>query len=354
MQTKFIKRVVILMVCGVFLGIGLSYRSESRPGVGLIGTALAQEPAPAAPAAEAPKAGWDKNKKPETFWDYWRQGGITMWPLLGTAIWATAVFIELLMRLRVKFVCPPNLVQEIYRTVLVKDYQKAWKIAKDNPSVFTRIFAAAIEKLPDGREAVDMAAVEAATNENNMFKSKNAYINLNATVAPLLGLFGTISGMVSAFNSMAFSGAVGDPSKLAGDIGEALITTYSGLVIAIPALFVYYLLGNRIKKVMEYVQRRLTMVFEEIKYEEIPADLVIVTKEMKLAYLVGDAAKAPEKKADKKAATGKAATGKQAAAEPPMPAEPAKAERVPCPNCSKEITVGVKKCPHCNTEMDWE
>lgn len=347
MQTRWFRFVMAMMVIGLLLG-----GTAQWTGLSFATTAYAQ--APATTDGGTAKGGWDKNQRPETFMDYWRQGGPTMWPLLGTAVWATAVLIELLIKLRIRIVCPVDIIQQLYQTLTVKDYQKAWKIGMDNPCVATRILCAALEKLPNGREAFDNAALESASNETNVFKGKNAYINLNSTIAPLLGLFGTISGMVGAFNSMAYSGAVGDPSKLAGDIGEALITTYTGLIIAIPGLCAYYILSNRIKKVMEYVQGRLTMLFDEIDFDNIPADLMIVTKEARMAYLGGGkvgmapAAMIPKTPAVK--AKAKMTSKPFVAPE----ATPAKEEHVACPNCSKEVTVGDKQCPHCNAELDWE
>jgi len=347
MQTQWFRFLMAMMVIGLLLG-----GTAQWTGLSFTTTAYAQ--APATTGEGAAKTGWDKNKKPETFMDYWRQGGPTMWPLLGTAVWATAVLIELLIKLRIRVACPSEIIQQLYQTLLVKDYQKAWKIGMDNPCVVTRILCTALEKLPNGQEAFDTTALESASNETNVFSSKNAYINLNATIAPLLGLFGTIAGMMGAFNSMAFSGAVGDPSKLAGDIGTALVTTYTGLAIAIPGLCAYYILGNRIKKVMEYVQGRLTMLFDEIDFDNIPDDLVIVTKEARMAYLGGgktgmaSGASAPKVPAVK----AKASTAAKPTAAPE--ATPAKEEHVACPNCSKEVTVGDKKCPHCNAELDWE
>lgn len=346
MRTRWLRFLMATMAIGLLLGTTAQWT-----GLGFTTTAYAQ--APSTTGGGAAQTVDEKNKKPETFMDYWRQGGTTMWPLLATAVWATAVLIELLMKLRIRVACPPEIIQKLYQTLLVKDYQKAWKIGMDNPCVATRILCAALEKLPNGREAFDTAALESASNETNVFKSKNAYINLNATIAPLLGLFGTISGMVGAFNSMAFSGAVGDPSKLAGDIGEALITTYTGLVVAIPGLCAYYLLGNRIKKIMEYIQTRLTMLFNEIDFDNIPADLVIVTKEARMAYLSGGKAGATSAvAAPQRAPAAKASAAVKPATVPE--ATPAKVEHVACPNCSKEVTVGDKKCRHCGSELDWE
>jgi biopolymer transport protein ExbB len=275
--------------------------------------------------------------------DYWSQGGPTMWPLLASLIWFTAVMIELLIKLRVRYFCPPAIVAGLQQALIVKDYQKAWRLATDNPSPLSKIVAAALEKLPQGKEAFEMAAAEVAANLNAEYKIKNAYISLNATIAPLLGLFGTISGMVGAFNSMAYSGAVGDPTKLAGDIGEALITTYAGLVIAIPAFCVFYILGNRQRQVLAGTQEIMTRLMDEVDFNNLPE--VVVTREMRAQTLGG--------------AAGAAAL--PAAPVPvvaPVPratmSMPVAEEAIACPSCGKHITAGIKKCPHCQIEIEWE
>ncbi len=266
-----------------------------------------------------PAAAWAQDVadgRPTTFMDYFKQGGMTMIPLSLCAIWAMAVFIEVLVRMRKKAFCPETVMQQVREALSVGDYQKAWKAAADSPSPLGRVLKAALAKLPKGRTAVEETAVEAASAVNGDFKIKLSYLSLNAGVAPMLGLFGTISGMIGAFNAMAFGGAVGDPTKLAGDIGEALITTYGGLVIAIPCMVAYFILLAHLKKVMTAVQDAFIEVLETVDFDSLPADLVVVPRD--------GAAAAPA------------------------------AEKVPCPNCKKEITVGVKTCPYCKTEMDWE
>ncbi len=277
---------------------------------------------------------------PTTFFDYWSQGGSTMWPLLGSLIWFTAVAIELLIKMRMKYFCPPAVVTALQQTLLVKDYQKAWRIASSNVSPLSAIVAAALEKLPQGKEAFEVAAAEAGANVNAEFKMKNSYISLNATIAPLLGLFGTMSGMVGAFNAMAYSGAVGDPTKLAGDIGEALITTYTGLVIAIPAFIAYYVLGNRLRKVLTGTQALVNQMMGEIDFSDLPE--VVVTREMRAQNLAGGS---PELLA--------AATPAVPAVSAAAPAAEA-AESAQCPQCQAPIAVGVKNCPKCGAEIEWE
>ena len=79
------------------------------------------------------------------------------------------------------------------------------------------------------------------------------YMNVIATIAPMVGLLGTVSGMIGAFQTIA-SGGMGKPELLAGDIGEALITTATGLVIGIPAMIAFFIMRNRLDARLESLE----------------------------------------------------------------------------------------------------
>ena len=326
MRKSFIKTTT-LMVCGVILGWGLV----------CVSSALAQESGGA--KKDLTSLSYKDGGPPSTFFDYYSQGGTTMWPLMATLIWTTAVVIELIIKLRAKYFCPPAVKDQLAQALIVKDYQKSWRIAIENPCHLSSIFAEAIEKLPQGKEAVELAAGEAAMNINDAYKMKNSYISLNATIAPLLGLFGTISGMVGAFNSMAYSGAVGDPTKLAGDIGEALITTYTGLVVAIPAFVAYYLFANRLRQILASTQNIMNQLLNEVDFNDLPE--VVVTREMKAEVLSGAAKASSGGQAAKKAPAGKTASQSVA-------------KDAECPQCKAAISVGMKQCSKCGAEIEWE
>ncbi len=300
-------------------------------------------------AQEAEKA----KGPPQTLMDYWELSGPTKWALVGSAIWCTALLIEILLRVRVKSFCPPEVLRQLTQSMMVKDYTKAWQFCMDNPSPLSRMIAPGLERIPKGEEAVKEAIGDAANIEFEKYKVKNSYLNLNATVNTLLGLFGTISGMIGAFNKMAYAGASGDPAKLAGDIGEALVVTWTGLAIAIIAMYLFYIMTNRLKAVTSGVQQHINALIEYINFSEVEPDMVIVPAAMRAAYESGGAGGAGGAAAAKAASS--AIKTSSAAKAPSAPVAAAvKEEHVPCPNCSKEVTVGAKKCPHCHSDIEWE
>lgn len=329
---------LLAALAAVLIMFGSEAFLSSDPGCGndfFITAALAQAPAPTARGGETPQG------PPETVGDYWRIAGITKWALLGSAIWITALIIELIIRGRVKGLCPPEAVAQLSSTLAVKDYVKAWQFCIDNPSPLAHAMAPAIEKIPQGAEAVSDAAMDYMSFQNNIFKIKCSYLNLNATVNTLLGLFGTISGMISAFNKMAYSGATGDPAKLAGSIGEALICTWVGLGLAIFSLYLFYVMTNRTKSAMTGMQNIITRLLGEIDFTSVTPDMEIVTSEMKARAMGGKGAAAAVSGPTAIRVTPRAPAGKSV-------------EMTQCPHCQHQVQIGAAKCPNCNSELEWE
>ncbi|MCX6992337.1 MAG: MotA/TolQ/ExbB proton channel family protein [Kiritimatiellaeota bacterium] len=315
---------------------------EGNDGSGLfITTAQAQAAAAGTEVQQGP---------PETLGDYFRGAGITKWPLVASLIWITSLVIELIIRARVSSLCPPTIVAQLSSAFAVKDYVKAWQLCIDTPSALSRAMAPAIEKIPQGATASADAAMDYMNFQNNIFKVKCSYLNLNATVNTLLGLFGTITGMISAFNKMAFSGATGDPAKLAGSIGEALICTWIGLGAAILSLYLFYVLTNRAKAAMTGMQNIITRLLDEVDFASITPDMEIVTREMKARALGGQAGGGASKAAA--VAVPKSKTAPRAPTAAPKAANAA--EMVQCPHCQHQIQVGTAKCPNCQSALEWE
>ncbi|PXA03296.1 hypothetical protein DDZ13_12795 [Coraliomargarita sinensis] len=118
-----------------------------------------------------------------------------------------------------------------------------------NNTLLGRALAPTIPKLDQDREKAEALFVENLEAEENSVSQWVTYLNVVASVAPMIGLLGTVSGMISAFQTIG-RGGMGRPELLAGDIGEALITTATGLTIGIPAMIAYFVLRNRLNSAM--------------------------------------------------------------------------------------------------------
>lgn len=130
-----------------------------------------------------------------------------------------------------------------------RDFNKSRAALESNNTLLGRALAPAITKLQTSHEKAETLFVENLEAEENSVSQWVTYLNVVASVAPMIGLLGTVSGMISAFQTIG-RGGMGRPELLAGDIGEALITTATGLVIGIPAMIAYFVLKNRLNTAM--------------------------------------------------------------------------------------------------------
>lgn len=141
------------------------------------------------------------------------------------------------------------------------DLEKGESGMAASKTLLGRALAPAIPKLANGREKAENLFVENLEAEENSVSQWVTYLNVVASVAPMIGLLGTVSGMISAFQTIG-RGGMGRPELLAGDIGEALITTATGLVIGIPAMIAYFVLKNRLNTAMIATAQAGTEVIE--------------------------------------------------------------------------------------------
>lgn len=202
-----------------------------------------------------------------------RQGGWAMWPL-GALMLACfyLCFLCWTLTARKKFL-PEGVAQALVPALRQRDFAAARAAAQRFDTVLTRLLAVGLVKgrkqVADGnREAIEAALVEASEAEENAVSQWVNYLNVIATVAPMVGLLGTVSGMISAFQTIGDKG-MGKPQELAGSIGEALITTATGLVIGIPAMIAYFYFRNRLTSRMIEVGQEAGVLIDEI---EVPAE----------------------------------------------------------------------------------
>ena len=159
--------------------------------------------------------------------------------------------------LRSKSLLRADLKRDLEAKLRDLDVAGAREICAENPSLMTSVLDAGLERLNECNFAPELVteAIEEAGNEQMVGYMKSiSYLSIIGATAPMLGLLGTVSGMIKAFQTMA-TGGMGKPELLAGNIGEALITTAAGLIIAIPAMIAYFIFKNNFIKSMSSMGR---------------------------------------------------------------------------------------------------
>ena len=223
------------------------------------GSATAQDdeaPAPAAAAPAAPAAGGgDAAEAPVQ-----RQSmlgfyfGALGWRYTIAFLFISFCFVALLvmnlMAARRDQIIPQALVDNFELQLNEKRYQEAFETAKADDSMLGKVLAAGMAQLKQGYGAATNAMQEAGTDENMKLEQRLGYIALIGTISPMVGLLGTVDGMVASFQVIAQSSTSPKPSELAQGISMALITTLVGLWLAIPAIAVHKLLGNRLSRLV--------------------------------------------------------------------------------------------------------
>lgn len=176
--------------------------------------------------------------------------------------------IDLYMKTGVKQFVTPAAVESFRSFFRAGDYRGAYAWAQANPGVLANVIHAGLKHAPGGKQASEDAMASAIIGENSKFQSKIAYLSVIGVIAPMIGLTGTVVGMIQAFAAMGQAGAA-DPSKLSGAIGHVLHATASGLAVAIPAFVFYYLIRNRVGHSIHELSEAANDLFRKFPYSHL-------------------------------------------------------------------------------------
>jgi len=278
-------------------------------------TGLAQDDA--APAAPANQSVFETIK----------EGGpliMLIWcAIIGTSVTMVTFIIQNIMQLRKTKLAPPPLIAALQQTILAGNYQEAWETCNANRNYLANVLKAGLTRIGRGKEAVEDAVAEHGLREATMLRTRNSYLSVIGVVSPMIGLLGTVIGMMGAFRVLAGSG-ISDPRALSGKIGEVLLATASGLFIAIPAFVSYYVFRNISQMCIVHADDVVNSLLIDIPFDELQG------------VQVGDNFN-----------TGGSAIAAGAR-------KVSIALTTACPICGGSVTPGVNPCPHCGSTLDWE
>lgn len=198
--------------------------------------------------------------------DLFDKGGVLIYPLLGLLLWAIGIIIYKGLALRRRLVINPQVVAHVEQLLIGRDVTEATVYCKQSPVPMTRILLAGIINYEKSEAELKEILEEAGRQEMPAIRSHLTALGTIASVAPLLGLLGTVIGMISVFEIISQESSI-NPSMLAGGISEALVTTAVGMVIAVPALAFHNFFINRLQHLvveMERISLRTVAVLKRV------------------------------------------------------------------------------------------
>jgi biopolymer transport protein ExbB len=242
--------------------------------------------------------------------------------ILTTSIIMVTLIIQLAISLRKEKLAPPPLVDSLRQLITSGNYQEAWETCNANRNYLANVLKSGLSRIGRGKDAVEGGLAEHGMREATLLRTRNSYLSVIGVVSPMIGLLGTVIGMMGAFAVLGASG-MGNPKELAAKISEVLLATAAGLFIAIPAFVAYYIFRNMSQASIVNADDIVNTLITDLPYDELAG------------MQVGE---------------NFAAAGAPMQAGIPTAAPAAAAS---CPVCAGSVVVGQSPCPHCGSVLSW-
>jgi biopolymer transport protein ExbB len=221
--------------------------ADEAGGGAVAAPAANNQPPAAAPAgpAPAPAAASEGGSGDNLLvWLFGALGVIYSVVFLALSIVFVSLLVMCILASRKENICPKELVDNFEEKLNAKDFQTAYEMARNDESVLGQVLSAGLARLNRGYNKAIEGMQEVGAEESLKLDQRLSYLALIGSIAPMIGLLGTVHGMIESFQTIAASTSTPKPSELATGISKALVTTLMGLLIAIPALTAYNVLKN--------------------------------------------------------------------------------------------------------------
>jgi len=246
-----------------------------------LGSASAAEgPAPSAPSAPAPSAPApsvgghgaaasespaDESAPGQSLGDILKAGGVIGMLIMLLSVAAVALVIEHVMTIRASVLMPPGLGEEVYDLLAAGKVGPADQRCQMQPSFLAHVLGAGLAEVDGGWPAVEKAVEDATAEQSARLFRKIEYLSVIGNIAPMMGLLGTVIGMIFAFREVADTQGAARAADLAEGIYLALVTTVEGLIVAIPSLAAFAVFRNRVDHLVAEVTYVAQHVFAPLK-----------------------------------------------------------------------------------------
>lgn len=205
--------------------------------------------------------------KKESLIDLYKQGGWVMHILLVASIAMVWLIIDIWLRTNKPKMTPPEDVKVAQDLFRAGDYVGAYQAMKAGISPFAEVVRAGLGSVGYGKTATEEALYSTVDKINSTLQTRINYLSVIGVCAPMIGLLGTVAGMKGAFGSLGAEGLSGGVGDLAHHIGEVLVATATGLLVAIPAFMAFYFLRNKLQGAVHQLQDTTEHLFRNAPYE---------------------------------------------------------------------------------------
>jgi len=221
---------------------------------------MAQDPAAAGTASTTTE---QRSAIAEVF--AYENAGLIGYVIVVLSIVAVALIIENFMTIKREKLAPPDLLDELEALFDGENFQDAVELCEQEKNYLTNVVGAGLSKLGHSFETMQTSLREMQTEESVKLFQKIGWLSLISAIAPMMGLFGTVTGMFVTFSNIAAAGGSVSPAQLAGGIKMALITTIFGLTVAIPVGVAFYTLRNRVIRTSAEINAITEDLFERFR-----------------------------------------------------------------------------------------
>ena len=222
----------------------------------------------------------------------------------------------------------PWLIARLRESITAGNYQEAWTICNANKCFVSTVLGAALERIGRGKDQADFSVQESSLREGTLLKMNVTYLSVIGVVSPMVGLTGTVIGMIKAFATLGQSG-ISNTQGLASAIGEVLVCTATGLVVAIPAFIFFYVLKGIATSAILVAESEVYHLLDEIPFDQISGIRIGENFSSSGAPVTETAAAAVSQRVSRAMTTN-------------------------CPSCGGAITPGTNPCPNCGVTLEWD
>lgn len=206
--------------------------------------------------------------------DYIQKGGLLMWPILVCSVIAVAVFAERLFYFHRATIHVGEFLQGLSNLVQRRNFAEALHESAGTPGPVARVIHAAIIRHDAPRAELKEIVQEAGQLEVPKLERFLGVLATLAYVAPLLGLLGTVAGMIDAFGTLSSNGGYATVTELSNGVYKSLLTTAAGLVVATPTFVAYSYLSSRVNSLMHEMERAGIEVVHMLTDREPSSDII--------------------------------------------------------------------------------